>query len=332
MTESLYDVVIVGAGPCGLACAIEAKKQGLNYIVVDKGTITESVRRYPLNMTFFSSADNIAIGDVPFTSLNLRPSRNEALRYYRKVVDHYELNLSLFNAVESIETAERGFTLQTEKGNLVTRKIVLAIGYYDVPKKMNIPGEDLPHVSHYFDEAFKYTRTNVVVVGGANSAVETSLDLYRNGANVSVVHLFNDFDSTAKYWIVPDIRNRVKNKEVNAYFRHKVTRIDEDYVYVENLENGEQDRIAADFVFLMTGYRPDEEFLQKSGVKLNGEMLIPEINEDTYESNVPGIYMGGSVVGGEETKKIFIENGKLHAIPIMSDIVHQLKEEKVLVG
>lgn len=330
---TIYDVLIVGAGPCGLSCGIEAKKNGLKYAILDKGSITESIRRYPVNMTFFSSADMIAIGDVPFTSLNLRPSRIEALNYYRKVTEHFGLDIHIFTEVKDILQEEEIFVLHTSKGEYRTRKVILAIGYYDIPRNLNIPGENLPHVTHYYDEPYRYTRTHAVVVGGANSAIEVALDLYRNGTHVTVVHLFDWFDKTAKYWIVPDIENRVKKGEVKAHFNTEVTEITDKEVFIRNIKTGKTDKIPADFVFLMVGYHPDAQFLRRVGISLNGEMLIPEIDPDTYESNIPGIYMAGSVIGGEETAKVFIENGKLHAQPIIQHIKAQLtnRPESVLV-
>ncbi len=330
---TIYDVLIVGAGPCGLSCGIEAKRNGLQYAILDKGSITESIRRYPINMTFFSSADMIAIGEVPFVSLNLRPSRIEALKYYRKVAEHFALNIHIFTEVQDIQQEGDLFVLQTTQGEYRTKKVVLAIGYYDIPRELNIPGENLPHVTHYYDEPYRYTMTHAVVVGGANSAIEVALDLYRNGVHVTVVHQFDWFDKTAKYWIVPDIENRVKKEEVKAYFNSEVTEITEKEVFIRNIQTGKTDKIPADFVFLMVGYHPDAKFLRRVGVGLNGEMLIPEINAETFESNIPGIYMAGSVIGGEETAKVFIENGKLHAQPIMQHIRQQLseKQEKVWV-
>lgn len=331
---TIYDVLIVGAGPCGLSCGIEAKKNGLSYAILDKGSITESIRRYPVDMTFFSSADMISIGDVPFTSLNLRPSRTEALKYYRKVSEHFELNLHIYTEVRDIRQEGNLFVLQTSKGEYKTKKVILAIGYYDIPRNLNIMGEDLPHVTHYYDEPYRYAMTNAVVVGGANSAIEVALDLYRNGANVTVVHQFDWFDKTAKYWIVPDIENRVKKGEVQAHFNSEVTEITEKEIFIRNIKTGESDKIPADFVFLMVGYHPDAKFLRRVGINLNGEMLIPEINPESFESNIPGVYMAGSVIGGEETAKVFIENGKLHARPIIGHIKQQLsgKQEGVLVN
>ncbi|CAN5245302.1 YpdA family putative bacillithiol disulfide reductase [soil metagenome] len=321
----IYDVVIIGAGPCGLACGIETKKNNLSYIILEKGSIAESIRRYPKNMTFFSTSEMIEIGNIPFTSVDMRPTRNEALKYYRKVTEYFDLNLRLFCNVENVKRLDDFFTVHTSKGNLKAKKIILAIGYYDLPRILHIPGEDLPHVSHYYDEPYKYAKTRVMVVGGANSAVETCLDLFRNGAKVTLVHQFPGLDKTAKYWIVPDLANRIKKNEVEAYFLHKVVEIKEGKVTVQNLETGEFKDIPAEFVFLMVGYRPDAEFMQKMGVHLEGSFYIPEINPQTFETNVEGIYVAGSVVGGEETAKIFIENGREHGAVIMEDIKRKLK-------
>jgi thioredoxin reductase (NADPH) len=323
-----YDVLIVGAGPCGLSCGIAAQKEGLRYAILDKGSLTESIRRYPHDMTFFSSADMIAIGDVPFTSLNLRPSRVEALKYYRKVSEHFKLNVHIYTEVRDISLQEDIFVLQTNQGEYRAKKVILAIGYYDIPREMGVPGEHLPHVTHYYDEPYKYTFTRTVVVGGANSAIETALDLYRNGSEVTVVHQYDGFDKTAKYWIVPDAENRVKKGEIKAYFNSEVTEITDKDVYVRNIKTGRSEKIPADFVFLMIGYHPDAKFLRRVGITLNGAMLIPEIDPETFESNRSGIYMAGSVIGGEETAKVFIENGKLHAEPIIRHIKQQLAKEE----
>lgn len=318
----LYDVVIVGGGPCGLACGIEAKANNLSYLILEKGNITESIRRYPVSMTFFSTAEMLEIGKVPFVSLNMRPNRVEALKYYRRVVQHFDLNLQLFSEVTDIgKTDSQTFKITSTKGEVHAKNVILATGYYDVPRKINVPGEDLPHVTHYFDEPFRYTNTKVVVVGGANSAIETALDLYRNGAEVTLVHQFSTLDKTAKYWIVPDMENRIKEKAIHAIFDAKVTSIEADKVLVQKHGKAEVQELRADFVFLMTGYRPDADFLRKVGVNLQGDALIPEMNKDTFETNVKGVYVAGSVVGGEETAKIFIENGREHGKTIIEHIV-----------
>lgn len=320
----IFDVVIIGAGPCGLACAIEAQKAGLKYLVIDKGSVTESIRRYPVNMIFFSTSENLEIGEVPFVTMGMRPNRIEALKYYRKVTEYFRLNIRLFTKAEEIRRSDNGFEIQLQESALHARKVVLATGYYDLPRYLKIPGEDLPHVSHYYDEAYKYSLTNVLVVGGANSAIETALDLYRNGARVTLVHMFSSLDRNAKYWIVPDLENRIKNGEVKAYFDSVVTHISPKEATIRNLNNGHTETIPIDFVFLMTGYRPDGDFLTKAGVRLEGDHLLPQINPDTYETNIPGIYVAGSIVGGEETAKVFIENGRLHGGSIINDIMKRL--------
>lgn len=320
----LYDVIIIGAGPCGLACGIEAQKHNLNYLVVDKGNITESIRRYPVNMLFFSTSENIEIGNVPFVSMGTRPTRSEALKYYRKVVSHFDLNLKLFTRIDDIKKDRKMFTLSTPSENFKAKKVIISTGYYDVPRYLEIPGETMPHVSHYYDEAFRYSKMKAVVVGGANSAIETALDLYRNDVDVTVVHLLETLDKRAKYWIVPDLENRIKKNEVKAFFRHRVVEIYEKSMVIEDLHTGSTQRIDADFVFLMTGYRPDAHFMKKVGITLEGQNLIPKLNSDTLESNVEGIYLGGSIIGGEETAKVFIENGRLHGEPIIADILKKL--------
>ncbi|MCC5930837.1 MAG: YpdA family putative bacillithiol disulfide reductase [Cyclobacteriaceae bacterium] len=325
----IYDVITVGAGPCGLACGIEAQAKGLQCLIIDKGSITESIRRYPVNMTFFSTAENIEIGNVPFISQGIRPNRSEALKYYRKVAAFYQLKLKLFTTVTGIQKENDVFVIDTNTGEtFFARSIILATGYYDVPRFLNIPGEELPHVSHYYDEAFKYTQTKTLVVGGANSAIEAALDLYRNGAQVTLIHMMEGLDKNGKYWIVPDLENRIKNNEIKAYFNSVLTSIDEKNVKVRRHDTDEIFTLEADFVFLMTGYRPDAIFLKQIGIKLEGENLIPGINKETFESNIKGIYLAGSIVGGEETAKIFIENGKLHAFPIIDDIVSKLNQRR----
>lgn len=275
-------------------------------------------------MLFFSTSENIEIGNVPFVSMGSRPTRSEALKYYRKVVNHFDLKLKLFTRVDGVKKEGKVFSLTTANETLKAKKIIISTGYYDVPRYLEIRGETMPHVSHYYDEAFRYSKMKAVVVGGANSAIETALDLYRNDVDVTVVHMFEALDQRAKYWIVPDLENRIKKDEVKAYFKHKVTEIYEKSVVIEDLEDGTKKRIDADFVFLMTGYRPDAHFLKKVGINLEGENLIPKINKESFESNVEGIYLAGSIIGGEETAKVFIENGRYHGQPIIKDILKKI--------
>ena len=316
----LYDIIVIGAGPCGLSCGIEAGLRNKTCLIIDQGSIAESIRRYPLNMVFFSTAENLEIGGVPFVSMGPRPTRTEALKYYHKVATHFNLNLQLFTRITGVAHRENEFVLRSGQGNFRCRHLVLATGYYDIPRYLNIPGEDLPHVSHYYDEAFRYARMNVVVAGGANSAIETVLDLYRNHARVRLVHVEEAPDPRVKYWILPDVLNRIKNGEITAHFRSRVLRIQPKSLDIENLDTGKVDTLPADFVFLMTGYRPDAEFLRAAGVVLEGPNLIPKIDPETFASNIRGLYLAGSVVGGEETAKIFIENGRYHAQAILDHI------------
>ena len=275
-------------------------------------------------MLFFSTSENIEIGNVPFVSMGSRPTRSEALKYYRKVVNHFDLKLKLFTRVDDVKKEGEVFSLSIANETLKAKKIIISTGYYDVPRYLEIRGETMPHVSHYYDEAFRYSKMKAVVVGGANSAIETALDLYRNDVDVTIVHMFDTLDKRAKYWIVPDLENRIKKDEVKAYFKHKITEIYEKSVIIEDLANGTKKRIDADFVFLMTGYRPDAHFLKKVGVTLEGENLIPKITQETFESNIEGIYLAGSIIVGEETNKIFIENGRYHGQPIIEDILKKL--------
>ncbi|MCC5920385.1 MAG: YpdA family putative bacillithiol disulfide reductase [Cyclobacteriaceae bacterium] len=321
MNNEVLDVVIIGAGPCGLAAAIDAQKANLKYTILEKGNIVESIRRYPVNMKFFSTSEMIEIGGMPFVSQEIRPSRIEALKYYQKVTERFNLSISRYTEVKEIKGEDGDFEIITSKGRFYSKKVIIAIGYYDIPRKLGVAGEDLPHVSNYYTEAYAYHGMKVVVVGGANSAIETALDLYRNGVEVTLVHQYASLDKTAKYWIVPDLENRINKGEVSAYFEHRVSEIKDGSVVLSSLKGGESKEIAADQVFLMVGYHPDEQFLKKVGIQLNGEMMIPEAKPDTYESNIKGIYLAGSVLGGEETSKIFIENGKEHGKSIIQDVV-----------
>jgi thioredoxin reductase (NADPH) len=320
----LYDIAVIGAGPCGLSCGIEARHRNLSCLVIDQGNIAESIRRYPLNMVFFSTSENLEIGGVPFVSMGPRPTRTEALKYYHKVAVHFDLNLQLFTRITGLEKVAGRFILRSEDAEFRCRHLILATGYYDIPRYLGIPGEDLPHVSHYYDEAFRYARMDIAVVGGANSAVETALDLYRHHARVTLIHLEEGPDPRVKYWVLPDVQNRIKNGEIAARFLSRVVQIRPGNLDIEHLETGALETISADFVFLMTGYRPDADFLRAAGIRLQGPNLIPEIDPTTYASNVPGLYLAGSVVGGEETAKIFIENGRHHAKNILDDICRRM--------
>ncbi|MCJ8329398.1 MAG: YpdA family putative bacillithiol disulfide reductase [Lentisphaeria bacterium] len=317
----IHDVLIIGAGPSGLSCAIEAQKAKLSYVVIEKGGITDAIRRFPVNMTFFSTPELLEIGDLPFTITGLRPKRVECLEYYRKVVEHFDLNLQLHTTVQTIERAANGvFTVHTDgEREYECRNLVIATGYFDNANQINIPGEEFPHVSHYYDEPYAYAGMNVVVVGGRNSAAETVLELYRHGANTTLVHRGENLSDSIKYWVKPDIENRIKEASIPAWFNTEICEIKKGEVILKNNISEVERTIKADFVFLLTGYRPDETLLRGIGVALD-EVLIPAYNMETYETNVEGVYIAGSVACGCETWNIFIENGRAHAKPIITDI------------
>ena len=318
---SIYDLICIGAGPTGLACAIEAKRAGMRPLVIDKGCLCNSLYHYPVNMVFFTTPELLEIGDLPLTSPAEKPNRTEALKYYRKCAEHYELELRLGHLVERVEGADGNFTVHTrdEEGNsaqYAARKIAVATGYYDLPNRLGIPGEDLPHVSHYYTEPHPYWRENVVVIGGKNSAAEAALDLYRNGAKVTMVHRRSELGSTIKYWVRPDIENRIKAGQIRALFDTQVKRFEPDRVIVAN-SSGETSLPAVQ-VFALTGYHPDFQFLKSLGIQLDPETNKPAMDAVTHESNVPGIYLAGVVIGGNHTSEIFIENGRFHGKQIIA--------------
>ena len=310
-----YDLICIGAGPTGLACAIEAKRAGMKPLVIDKGCLCNSIYHYPVNMVFFTTPELLEIGDLPLVSPAEKPARVEALKYYRKAAEHYELPLRLFERVTRVDGSDGHFTVvtETDKGEerkYQGKKIAVATGYYDLPNRMNVPGEDLPHVSHYYTEPHPFWNQDVVVVGGRNSAAEAALDLYRNGAKVTLVHRDAVLGPTIKYWVRPDIENRIKAGQVKALFETHVKEITADEVVVTN-RAGEK-RLPAKQVFALTGYHPDFSFIESLGVKLDPVTRKPAMDPNTHESNVPGIYLAGVVIGGRHTSEIFIENGRFH--------------------
>ncbi|HTS10568.1 MAG TPA: YpdA family putative bacillithiol disulfide reductase [Candidatus Limnocylindrales bacterium] len=319
--EPLYDVICIGAGPTGLACAIEAKRAGLRPLVIDKGCLCNSLYHYPVNMLFFTTPERMEIGDLPMTTAGGKPTRVEALKYYRRAVDHYAIDTRLYHIVESMDGHDRDFVVHTKEshGHLRTdfyaRKIIIATGYYDRPNPLGIPGEDLPYVSHYFTDPHPYWNQDVVVIGGKNSAAEAALDLFRSGARVTLVHRGPEMGKSLKYWVKPDIENRIRAGEVKALFNTHVTRFEPGKVFVRNSE--ERILLAAQ-VFAMTGYHPDFGFLERQGIQLDPETRRPFVNPETLETNVPGIYVAGVVVGGMRTSDIFIENGRFHGKEIIS--------------
>jgi len=324
------DLLVIGAGPTGLACAIEAQRAGFTALLVDKGCLCNSLFHYPSNMTFFTTPELLEIGDMPFSSPNQKPNRNEALEYYRKVAEHYALDIRQYETVERVDGRDGDFTVHTTDrfGRPLlhrARKLVIATGYYDLPNYLGIPGEDLSKVKHYYDDPHPFYGMDVMVIGGKNSAAIAALDLWRHGAKVTLVHRGAEMHRHVKYWILPDINNRVKNGEVRAYFNSSVLGISEDGVRLATPE-GEL-RIANDFVFALTGYHPDFAFIERLGVRLDEENdRCPICDPATLESNVPGIYLAGVIVAGERTNEIFIENGRFHGKLIAESLRGKLVE------
>jgi thioredoxin reductase (NADPH) len=323
-----YDVICIGAGPTGLATAIEAKRAGMRALVIDKGCLCNSIYHYPVNMVFFTTPELLEIGDLPLVSPNEKPTRVEALKYYRKAAEHYELELRLFELVVRVEGSDENFTVltRTDQGtqqNYESRKIVVATGYYDLPNQLNVPGEDLPHVSHYYTEPHEFWREDVVVIGGKNSAAEAALDLYRNGAKVTLVHRDAHLGQTIKYWVKPDIENRIKAGQIRALFETHVKEITPQEVIVTNRAG--ETRLPVKQVFALTGYHPDFTFIQSLGVHLDPVTCKPSLDPNTLESNVPGIYLGGVVIGGRHTGEIFIENGRFHGKQIIQALTSKRK-------
>ncbi len=316
MADDRRELVVVGAGPAGLAVAIAAQQAGLDYEVLEKGVLVNSVFHFPRNMTFFTTPDLLEIGGLPFVTPYEKPTQWEALRYYRRVTDAYELRLALGEEVRNVERDGGGFALRLASGE--TRRaaaVVLATGYYDHPNRVGIPGEDLPHVSHYYDEPHPFYRKRVVVVGGKNSAAIAALELLRAGAHVTLVHRGDRLSDSVKYWIKPDLDNRIKEGAITARFRTRVVEIRPGVAVVEG--EGGREELPADGVFLLTGYHPDADLFRRAGVRVDVETLKPEIDPATFETTVPGLFVAGSVVSGRETGRIFIENGRFHGEAIV---------------
>ncbi len=322
-----YDVLVVGAGPTGLACAIEAKRHGLKAVLVDKGCLCNSLFHYPSNMTFFTTPELLEIGDMPFSSPNQKPNRNEALEYYRKVAEHYELEIRQYHHVLGIDGSDGDFVVKLRdrferETSVSSRKVIVATGYYDLPNYLGIDGEELPKVMHYYHDPHPYFDMDVVVIGGKNSAAIAALDLWRHGARVTLVHRGAEMHGHVKYWILPDINNRIKNREVTAYFKSNVVAIREEAVELETPQGNVT--LKNDFVFALTGYHPDFTFLESLGVRIEGVDQCPACNPESLESNVPGIYLAGVIVAGARTNEIFIENGRFHGRQIAESMLKSL--------
>ncbi|WP_316742405.1 YpdA family putative bacillithiol disulfide reductase [Pedobacter antarcticus] len=318
-----YDILIVGAGPIGMACAIEAQRAGLSYVIVEKGALVNSLFNYPVFMTFFSTSQKLEIGEVPFVSINPKPNRNEAVEYYRRVAEKFALNIRLFERVELVEKSDvalgGSFRVKTSKSTYQVRKVIIATGFYDIPLLMNIPGEGLPQVTHYYKDPHLYAFQRVVVVGANNSAIDAALETYRKGAQVTLVIRGGEIGSYVKYWVRPDIENRIKEGAIKVYFHSELTEIREGEVTIHTpdgdilLEN--------DFVIAMTGYQPDFGMLERLGVQLaDTEKHEPAYNDETMETILPGLYLAGVVCGGRDTHQWFIENSRVHAAQIIRHI------------
>jgi thioredoxin reductase (NADPH) len=323
-----FDVLVVGAGPTGMACAIDAQRAGFRTVLIDKGCLCNSLFHYPSHMTFFTTSELLEIGDIPFPSPNAKPSRNEALEYYRKVAMFYHLDIRQYQHVEQVSGQDLEFRVHTRDSFgratvYCSRKLIIATGYYDLPNLMNIPGEDLPKVRHYYNDPHPYYGLDVLVIGGKNSAAIAALELWRHGARVTLVHRGPSMHRHVKYWILPDIENRIKNGEVTAYFNTSVSRIDPDSA---TLETPQGSRILTnDAVLALTGYRPDFQFLQSLGVRIEGEHRCPACDPASLESNIPGIYLAGVIIAGDRTNEIFIENGRFHGRQIAKDLKLKLQ-------
>ncbi|KUJ62930.1 hypothetical protein AR687_05925 [Flavobacteriaceae bacterium CRH] len=319
MTEQ-YDLIIVGGGPIGLACAIQAQKKNLRYLIIEKGAIVNSIFNYPLYMTFFSTAERLEIGDIPFNCLAPKPGRQEALEYYRNIHRYFNFSIHLFEKVNQVQKLENSlFKITTDKAVYESKNVIIATGFYDIPIEMNIKGEELPKVRHYYKEAHEYAFRNILVVGANNSSVDAALECWRKGANVTMVIRKNEINNRVKYWVKPDIENRIEEGSIRAYFESNITEVGENEVEIETPEG--KVTIENDFVLALTGYKPDLTFLEKMGIQLSDDALkTPTYNPETMETNVEGLFLAGVVCGGMQTHKWFIENSRIHANMIVDYI------------
>ena len=316
----IFDVIIIGGGPIGIACGLEAKKKGLSYLILEKGPIVNSLFNYPVNMQFFSSSEKLEINDIPFISKEAKPRRSEALEYYRRIATSNQLQINLFEKVISITKTTGVFTVASNKNEYKSKNIVIATGFYDIPNTLNIPGENLPKVSHYYNDPHYYAGQKLVVIGASNSAVDAALECYRKGAEVTLVVRGKEIGTRVKYWVRPDIINRIKEESIRVFYNSTVTEITENEIVI-NTENGIE-TLQNDFVLALTGYKPNFKFLENIGIQFsNDEKRKPIYNEETMESNVQNVFLAGVICGGMETHKWFIENSRIHAKMIMSTIL-----------
>lgn len=316
------DIVVIGAGPAGLSCAIEAKDAGLSAIILEKGSLVDAIRRFPTDLVWFSTAELLEIGSVPFSISTVRPTREDTLNYYRRVASHYQLDVRSFDQVLTVSRRTADFEILTKSGKTyLAPNVVVATGYFDSPNRLDVSGESLPNVFHYYREPFEFYGRDVVVIGGRNSAVEAALDLYRHGARVTLIHRGSKLSEGVKYWILPDIENRIAAGQVQGMFDATVIGFETDGVSV--LRPTGVRIVRMDFAFVLVGFRPDVDHLRSWGVEIHPETLAPAHNPDTYETNVPGLYVAGSIVAGKNTNTVFVENGRLHGKKIIPAILDQ---------
>jgi len=322
--ENIYDLIIIGGGPIGLACGIQAKKAKLKYLILEKGALVNSLYNYPVNMKFFSTSERLEIGGVPFVSNNPKPTRAEALEYYRRIVSSFDLQIHLFEKVTGIKKSGKNFKITSTRSEYKTSNIVISTGFYDIPYLLNVKGEDLKKVKHYYDDPHYYAFQNVLVVGAANSAIDAALETWRKGANVTMVVRGDKISDRVKYWVKPDIDNRIKEGSIKAYFNSEIKEIREKEVDIKTPDG--MVTIPNDWVLAMTGYQPNLQFLRDAGIKIsNDKVCKPDYSESNYETNVKGIYLAGVICGGMNTHRLFIENSREHAKRIVADISKKLK-------
>lgn len=316
----ILDILIVGGGPIGLNCALEAQNNNLTYAIIEKGTIVNSLYNYPLYMRFFSTADKLEIAEIPFISAAPKPGRQEALEYYQGIARQKHLNINLYEKVLRIIKKEDVFQIQTSKSQYLAKNVIISTGFYDIPNMMDIPGENLPKVKHYYTEPYPYARQKIVVVGSSNSSVDAALETYRKGAEVTMIIRHSEISPNVKYWVKPDIENRIAEGNITAHFNSQLIEIKEHSVVFRN-EKGELNEIENDFVLAMTGYLPDFDFLKNSGIELESDCLKPLYDPKTMETNVKNLYLAGVVCGGKDTHLWFIENSRIHAKMIVQHII-----------
>jgi thioredoxin reductase (NADPH) len=318
-----FEIVIIGGGPIGLACGLAAQKAGLGYVILEKGCLVNSLYNYPANMTFFSTSERLEIGGIPFVSNNAKPTRAEALEYYRRVAVSYKLNIRLFEKVNEVKKSGQNFNVSTSRQNYSTRSIIIATGFYDIPYLLNVPGEDLPKVTHYYKDPHFYAFQKVLVVGAQNSAVDAALETWRKGAEVTMVVRQEDIGERVKYWVRPDIINRISEGSIKAYYHSTIAAILEKEVDIHT--PGGMITIPNDWVIALTGYQPNLNFLQKMGIELSAdEVMKPVYDEETHETNVKNIFLAGVICGGMNTHRLFIENSREHAEKIIAAILKEI--------